>query len=246
MTELIHPAVGRVHSIQSMGTLDGPGVRFVLFMQGCPLRCACCHNPDTWDFAGGTESNAEELVRKATRYRAYFGAEGGVTVSGGEPLMQADFVRAFFARCHAEGIHTCLDTSGCILNEGVRDLLSVTDRVLLDIKYATDAEYRVHVGCGLENPLAFLDCTEEMGIPVTLRQVIIPTLNDTPEGVAALGNIARTHKNVDKVELLPFRKICTTKYEAMGIPFPLAHVPEPTRERMKAAEGWLADAWHPA
>ncbi len=243
MTDKIHSAKGRVHSIQSMGTLDGPGVRFVLFMQGCPLRCACCHNPDTWDFGGGTAYTAEELVKKATRYRSYFGAEGGVTVSGGEPLMQADFVREFFELCHAEGIHTCLDTSGCVLNDGVRDLLRVTDRVLLDIKYTTDEAYRANVGCGMDTPLAFLACTREMGIPVTLRHVVIPTLNDTPESVAALGNIARAHRNVDKVELLPFRKICTTKYDAMGIPFPLAHVPEPTRDSMRTIEGWLTDAW---
>ena len=246
MTESVRsapPTQGRVHSIQSMGTLDGPGVRFVLFMQGCPLRCACCHNPDTWDFGGGTSYTAEELVRKATRYRSYFGAEGGVTVSGGEPLMQADFVREFFALCHGEGIHTCLDTSGCVLNDGVRDLLGVTDRVLLDIKYTTDEAYRANVGCGMDTPLAFLACTREMGIPVTLRHVVIPTLNDTPESVAALGNIARAHRNVDKVELLPFRKLCTTKYDAMGIPFPLAHVPEPTRDSMQTIEGWLADAW---
>ena len=238
------PVEGRAHSIQSMGTLDGPGVRFVLFMQGCPLRCACCHNPDTWAFEGGITYTAEELVQKATRYRSYFGAEGGVTVSGGEPLMQADFVRELFRLCHAEGIHTCLDTSGCILNDGVRALLGVTDRVLLDIKYTTDEDYRAHVGCGMDTPLAFLACTEEMGIPVTLRQVIIPTLNDTPESIAALGSIARAYKNVDKVELLPFRKLCTTKYDAMGIPFPLAHVPEPTRDAMTEAERWLEQAWH--
>ena len=126
--------VGRVHSIQSMGTLDGPGVRFVIFLQGCPLRCSCCHNPDTWDINGGREYSAEELISRALRFREYFGKDGGITVSGGEPLLQTEFIKELFALAHEQGLHTCLDTSGCILNDKVKDLLSVCDRVLLDIK----------------------------------------------------------------------------------------------------------------
>ena len=114
---------GRIHSIQTLGTLDGPGVRFVLFMQGCPLRCAYCHNPDTWDPAGGQTITAEQALQKALRYKSYFGKDGGVTVTGGEALLQADFVRTFFALCHANGLHTALDTSGCIWNEAVASLL---------------------------------------------------------------------------------------------------------------------------
>ena len=117
--------IGRVHSLQSMGTLDGPGVRFVVFLQGCPLRCKCCHNPDTWQLDGGREYTAEELIRRIVRFREYFGADGGVTVSGGEPLLQATFVRELFMRCHDEGIHTCLDTSGCMLGGDVEALLAV-------------------------------------------------------------------------------------------------------------------------
>ena len=227
---------GRVHSIQSMGTLDGPGVRFVIFLQGCPLRCKCCHNPDTWDADGGTIYTAEELVKKALRFKEYFGEEGGVTVSGGEPLLQADFVREIFALCHENGLNTCLDTSGCILNDKVKALLRVTDRVLLDIKYVTDALYRENVGCSIDTPLAFLDYLSEQNIPTTVRQVIIPTKNDDEENIKALKSIISSHGNVDKVELLPFRKICQVKYDKMGLEFPFGEIPEPTREKMRELE----------
>ena len=227
---------GRVHSIQSMGTLDGPGVRFVIFTQGCPLRCKCCHNPDTWDVSGGKSYTASELVARALRFREYFGADGGVTLSGGEPLLQVEFATELFARCHNEGINTCLDTSGCLFNDEVKALLSHTDRVLLDIKYTSDADYRANVGCGIEAPLAFLDYLDAQGIPTTLRQVIIPTVNDTKEQILALRKLASAHPKVDKVELLPFRKICQVKYDQMGIPFPFSHLPEPTKEQMEDLE----------
>ena len=237
MTE--NKITGLVHSIQSMGTLDGPGVRFVIFLQGCPLRCKCCHNPDTWDYNGGTEYCAEELVKKALRFREYFGREGGVTVSGGEPLLQADFVKELFALCHENQLNTCLDTSGCILNNNVKELLSVTDRVLLDIKYTTDALYRENVGCSIDTPVAFLDYLCEKNIPTTLRQVIIPTQNDNEENMRSLKEIISAHKNVDKVELLPFRKICQVKYDKIGITFPFGEIPEPTREKMQELEDFL-------
>ncbi|MBR0447726.1 MAG: pyruvate formate lyase-activating protein [Clostridia bacterium] len=224
--------IGRIHSIQTLGTVDGPGVRFVAFLQGCPLRCGCCHNPDTWDAADGTAYTPADLVEKALRYRSYWGAEGGITLSGGEPLLQAEFVREVFAICRQKGIHTCLDTSGCVLNDTVKDLLSITDRVLLDYKYVTDADYRAHVGCSIAPVQGFLDYLNEQDIPTTLRQVTIPTLNDTVEAVAALKAVADAHPCVDKVELLPFRKICQVKYDDMGISFPFAHLPEPTTEQM--------------
>ena len=227
---------GRVHSIQSMGTLDGPGVRFVIFLQGCPLRCKCCHNPDTWDLCGGTEYTADELIKKALRFKEYFGSEGGVTVSGGEPLMQADFVREIFELCHESGLNTCLDTSGCLLNEKTKAILSVTDRVLLDIKYVSDELYRKNVGCSIETPLAFLDYLCEQNIPTTVRQVIIPTQNDSECEALKLKSIVNDHKNVDKVELLPFRKICQVKYDNMGIEFTFGNIPEPTKDQMKSLE----------
>ena len=225
--------LGKIHSFQSLGTVDGPGVRFVVFLQGCNLRCGCCHNPDTWEIGAGKPFSAEEVLQKVLRCRGYFGKDGGITVSGGEPLLQASFVRELFALCKAEGIHTCLDTSGSILNDDVKALLAVTDRVLLDIKYTSDGLYRQHVGCSFDKPLAFLAYLNEQKIPVTLRQVIIPTLNDTAENVLALRAIADAHPCVDKIELLPFRKICEVKYQSMGIPFPFADIPEPSKECME-------------
>lgn len=226
-------STGRVHSIQSLGTVDGPGVRFVVFLQGCYLRCQCCHNPDTWDVHGGTEYTPQELTKKAVRYREYFGVDGGITLSGGEPLLQAAFAHEVFTLCHQEGINTCLDTSGSVMNNKVRALLRETDRVLLDYKYTDEARYRNYVGCGIAPVREFLAYLNQHHIPTTLRQVTIPTLNDTEEDVRTLKAVAAQHACVDKIELLPFRKLCQTKYNAMGIPFPLAHLPEPSRGTME-------------
>jgi len=223
---------GKIHSIQSLGTVDGPGVRFVVFLKGCNLRCGCCHNPDTWDASDAKIMSAEEIVSKAVRYKEYFGKDGGITVSGGEPLLQAEFVREVFALCRENGIKTCLDTSGSIMNENVKALLDVTDRVLLDIKYTEEGLYREHVGCGLTEVLEFLSYLNEKGIPTTVRQVIIPTLNDTAENIERLKAIVKAHPCVDKTELLPFKKMCRMKYEKLGIEFPHGHLPEPTRERL--------------
>ncbi len=230
---------GRIHSIQTLGTLDGPGVRFVLFCQGCPLRCGCCHNPDTWDVAAGREADALELAEKATRYRTYFGKEGGVTVSGGEPLLQAAFVAEFFRACRERGMNTCLDTAGVALDGEVKALLAHTDRVLLDIKYPTDAQYRAFVGCSIERPLAFLAYLNEKGIPTTLRQVIVPGLNDTAESMAFLATLRGQFACVDGIELLPFKKICQSKYDNMGLEFPFAKYDTPTAERMAELQRML-------
>ncbi len=224
---------GKVHSIQTLGTVDGPGVRFVVFMQGCPLRCKCCHNPDTWDFEGGTIYSPEEIVEKATHYREYFGSNGGITVSGGEPLCQAEFVTEIFKLCHKAGINTCLDTSGIILNSQIKELLNETDRVLLDIKYTDEALYRENVGCELSDVRDFLEYLSKENIKTTIRQVIIPTVNDDKNNIIKLKSIVGKFKNIDKIELLPFRKICQTKYDNMGFEFPFGHLPEPNQETMK-------------
>ena len=230
---------GRVHSIQSMGTLDGPGVRFVVFLQGCPLRCKCCHNPDTWDTRGGTAYTAEQLVKKAARYKEYFGKDGGVTVSGGEPLLQAEFVEEFFTLCHEKGINTCLDTSGCLISPAVQNLLKVTDRVLLDIKYSSDQLYLKNVGCSIKTPLEFLNLLDKMNIPTTVRQVIIPTINDNKEQILQLKNLISNKKVVDKIELLPFKKICQVKYDNLKMDFPFKDIPTPTKEQMKELESLI-------
>lgn len=223
--------MGKIHSFQSLGTVDGPGVRFVVFFQGCHLRCKCCHNPDTWSFTEGTDYTAEEIVNRVKRYREYFGNEGGITLSGGEPLLQAEFAHEIFALCHQNGIHTCLDTSGSILTEAVKSVLEETDRVLLDIKYTNNEQYLENVGCTLQAPLDFLEYLSKKNIPVTVRQVIIPTVNDTEENMLELKKIISKYPNIDKTELLPFRKICQTKYDSMKIEFPFGHLPAGTKEK---------------
>lgn len=227
---------GKIHSIQTLGTVDGPGVRFVVFMQGCNLRCSCCHNPDTWDTNGGTEYTAEEIAKKAARYKEYFGDAGGITASGGEPLLQSEFLTEVFRLCHEYSINTCLDTSGCILNDTVKELLKNTDRVLLDIKYTDDELYRNHVGCSLSRTLEFLSYLNLINVPVTLRQVIIPSINDSIENALKIKELILKHKCIDKIELLPFRKICQVKYDNMKIEFPFAHIPEPDNKIMKLLE----------
>lgn len=230
---------GRINSIQSLGALDGPGIRFVVFMQGCNLRCGCCHNPDTWDMNGGTEFTAEEIVSKTVRYKEYFGNEGGITVSGGEPLLQAEFVSELFNLCHIEGINTCLDTSGNILNEDIKELLNHTDRVLLDIKYSDNDDYLKYAGCRLDNVLLFLDYLNTKKIPVTLRQVIIPTLNDNRENILFLKQLAEKYQCIDKTELLPFKKLCKVKYDKLNIPFAFESLPEPDALLMQKLNSML-------
>ena len=220
---------GRINSIQTLGTVDGPGVRFVLFMQGCPLRCAYCHNPDTWNFSGGSEVSALEIFEKVKRYREYFGAEGGITVSGGEPTMQADFVRELFELCKKEGIHTVLDTSGCVWNEKVEALLDVTDLCLLDYKMTNVEDYLRYTKCEKAAVDRFLSELNARGIDTWLRQVIVRGINDNAESVKYLYDVADKHSCVKKVELLKFRKLCVPKYENLGIEFPFGNI-EPTSE----------------
>lgn len=224
---------GYIHSFQSLGTVDGPGVRFVAFFQGCNLRCKCCHNPDTWAKVGNAnEYTAEEVVNRAFRFKEYFKNNGGITLSGGEPLLQAQFAKDIFALAKEKGINTCLDTSGSVINDDVLNLLQVTDRVLLDIKYTDDTLYKENVGCSIDIPLEFLRILNDRNIPTTLRQVIVPTVNDNEDNILKLYEIAKKHNCVEKIELLPFHKICQTKYDEMNVSFPFGSLPTPTKEKM--------------
>lgn len=230
---------GYVNSIQTLGAVDGPGVRFVAFLQGCPLKCVCCHNPETQPFQGGTEYTAAEISQKAERYKSYFGKEGGITLSGGEPLVQAFFAAEVFKNCKEKGIHTCLDTSGYRLDGAVKELLKYTDLVLLDIKYTNSDDYVKYAGCEMSAPIEFLDYLEEQKIPVWIRQVIIPELNDTTENITKLKKLVSKYSCIEKTELLPFKKICEMKYEKMGLEFPLKNTPEPTSDKMQELEKLL-------
>ena len=221
---------GRIHSFQSLGTVDGPGLRAVVFMQGCPLRCACCHNPDTWDMSGGKLTEARDVFEKIYRLRSYFGKEGGLTVSGGEPLMQTEFVTELFSLCKNAGISTALDTSGCVYNEKVERLLELCDIVLLDYKYTNEEDYSRYVGMKKASVDAFLQRLDELGKRVWLRQVIIPKINDTEDSTEKLYALREKYNCIEKIELLPFRKLCIEKYRSMGIEFLLENTPEASEE----------------
>ena len=223
---------GWVHSLQSLGTVDGPGLRYVVFLQGCPLRCVYCHNPDTWDPAGGAVMDTEELVEKILRCRPYFGAEGGVTVSGGEPLLQAEFVTQLFARLKQEGVHTALDTSGAGDLGKAPALLEVTDLVLLDLKFPTEEGYRQHCRGSLGQTEAFAALVAEKQVPLWVRHVVAPGLNDTLEDMAAVKAWAQRQPTLDKIEWLPFHNLCLEKYQQLGVPFPLANTPPMDREKL--------------
>ena len=217
---------GKIHSFQSLGTVDGPGVRSVIFMQGCPLRCVCCHNPDTWDFAGGSEQSVEYLVDRVLRYKAYYGSDGGVTVSGGEPLMQTEFLVELFKQLQKNEIHTALDTSGCVLNDSVKKLLEYTDLILLDFKYTNSNDYLKYTKMEMSAAQEFLGYLEEIQKPTWIRYVVIPNLNDTEDAVSKVFDLRNQYSCIEKIELLPFRKLCLEKYDEMGIEFPLKNTPE--------------------
>ena len=230
---------GRIHSFQSLGTADGPGVRAVVFMQGCPLRCACCHNPDTWDFNGGTEVTAEEVFTKIKRLKNYFGKDGGVTVSGGEPLMQPEFIKALFTLCKTDGITTAIDTSGCVLNDSIKEVLKLTDTVLLDYKYITDELYKTKVGCEKAKVDEFLEYLNSQNINTWIRQVIIKDLNNNEASVKALKELKEKYSCIKKIELLPFKKLCIEKYEKLNLQFPLAETKETTKQEIESLSEFL-------
>lgn len=216
---------GKINSFQSMGAVDGPGLRFVVFMQGCPLRCPYCHNPETWGSSDGESYSAEAVCKKILRYRPYFGASGGVTVSGGEPLLQAPFVAELFGLLQAEGIHTALDTSGAGELGAAEKVLAYTDLVLCDIKFPSEAAYRQLCGGSLQQTLSFMRLAEAKGIPLWVRHVVAPGLTDTPESIQKIQALAETFSNLEKIEWLPYKNICAPKYKNLGIPFPMGDKP---------------------
>lgn len=225
---------GKIHSFQSLGAVDGPGVRFVVFMQGCPYRCPYCHNPDTREFSGGVEYSADEIVEKALRYKTYFDASGGgVTVSGGEPLCQAGFVAELFEKLHKAGINTALDTAGIKPSETVRAVLENTDTVLCDIKFPDAERYKTLIYTEMENVLEFLKLCAEMDKTVIIRHVVVPGMTDSEGSVLKVKELAESVLGKVQIELLPFKKLCMEKYKALGIPFPLADTPECSEEKIR-------------
>lgn len=230
---------GRVHSYQSMGTLDGPGVRFVVFLQGCGLRCAYCHNPDTWDCNAGTEVSAEEVLKRIGRFIPYIAQSGGVTLSGGEPLLQVAFTAELLQGCKALRLHTALDTSGSVLTPAALMAAELADLVLLDVKFTTEEEYKRYTGGSLQTVLRFMQQMRQRQKPLWVRQVIIPGINDTEESLLRLYELIKDYPYLQKVQLLPFHKLCLEKYEAMGIPFPFAGIAAANPKRVGELERYI-------
>ena len=231
---------GRIHSFESFGTLDGPGIRFIVFMQGCPLRCIYCHNRDTWDPRGGREYSIDEVIEQLEKYAEFIqDSGGGITVTGGEPLLQAEFVAALFKRCKEMGIHTALDTSGFAPLEKVISLLEYTDLILLDIKHATYEKHVEITGVGNDKIKEFALYTKSKNIPLWIRYVLAPGFTDAEKDLLLAGEFISQLKNVEKVEVLPYHCMGAYKWDNMGLAYPGAEIREPSKEEVQRAKDIL-------
>ena len=226
---------GRIHSVESMGLVDGPGIRTVFFLLVCALRCCYCHNPDTWavEREQAQYITPEQVLRRLERFRPYYGEKGGVTFSGGEPLLQPDFLAQTLALCRRAGIHTCLDTAGCGLGE-YEAILASTDLVLLDVKHYTPKGWRQVTGRGPEEFQRFVAAAQDMAVPLWIRHVVVPGLTDGEEHLAGLEEYLRTLQHIQRVELLPYHTLGVHKYAALGIAYPLEGVPPIRGEELAA------------
>ena len=232
---------GNINSIETFGAVDGPGVRYIVFLQGCPMRCKYCHNPETWgDKAEGSyTATAQEVFDGAYRYRSYWKNGGGITVSGGEPMMQLEFVTELFAKAKEKEVNTCLDTSGIMFNPddttAVDKLLEVTDLIMLDIKHIDDEKHRELTGQSNKNILAFAKYLDKKNIPVWIRHVVVPQITLDDNALKRLGGFIGTLSNVKKVETLPYHSMAKYKYEKLGIKYPLEDIPDATKEQAEYA-----------
>ena len=232
---------GFVHSIETFGLVDGPGVRCVVFLQGCAMRCRYCHNPDTWRRSGGTEYTAAALLEKLLRFRPYWRDNGGITVSGGEAMLQAAFVTELFTLAKREGVHTALDTAGQPFGsiEGFGSLMDVTDLFLLDIKEMDSEKHRSLTGHGNANILAMARYLSDHGKEMWIRHVLVPGLTDDEEGLLALRDFIGTLKTVTRAEILPYHTLGMYRWEKLGIPYTLKDAPEPAEEEIRRAKDIL-------
>ncbi len=226
--------VGQVHSIETMGTVDGPGLRYVLFLAGCPLRCQYCHNSDAQGVPRGTPTTPTEAIADIIRYKTFI-KNGGLTISGGEPLLQPDFVRALLKLAKQQELHTTLDTSGFLGAAADDELLDNTDLVLLDIKSGDPATYKRTTGVNLEPTLIFARRLDKKNIPIWLRFVLVPGLTDAPANIEKIAEFATTLSNVERIQILPFHKMGEHKYEAADKEYKLANTPTPTADEVQAA-----------
>lgn len=230
----------KVHSVESFGTVDGPGIRFVLFLQGCHLKCKYCHNRDTWDINGGNYQSLDDIYNKIIRYKNYIYPNGGVTITGGEPLLQVKFLINLFKKLKQEDIHTCIDTSGMVsLTEDIKELLSLTDLVLLDIKHIDNQKCENLVGFSNKNELEFAKYLSDNGIKVWIRQVLIPGYTDNEIDLIKLRDFIKSLKTVEKVEILPYHSMGKYKWKKLGLKYDLENVPDATQDDVNRAKKLL-------
>ena len=236
--------LGRINKLETFGSVDGPGVRFVVFTQGCPMRCLFCHNPETWDFKGedAFDISAEDLLKKALRYQSYWGKDGGITVSGGEPLMQMDFLIEFFELAKAAGVHTCIDTSGVnfVRNEPYfgkfERLMKSTDLQLVDLKIIDPAEHKKLTGHPIDHNLDMFRYLDEIGKPIWIRHVLVPGISDNDQYLDRTREFIQSLHYVQKVEVLPYHSLALAKYQELGIDYALKDTKSPSPERIAHAK----------
>lgn len=245
MTESV---TGRIHSTENLGTVDGPGVRFIVFMQGCKMRCQFCHNPDTWKIGGGREVTTDEILEEALRYKSYWGEDGGITISGGEPLLQLDFIIDLFKKAKKHGIHTTVDTCGKPFTfdepffSKFNEMLKYTDLFLFDIKHIDSQGHKELTMHTNDNILEMAKYLSDIGQPVWIRHVLVPQRTDYDEFLIRLDDFIKELKNVDKVEVLPYHTMGLFKWQDLGIDYPLKGIDPPTQERVKNAQELLHTA----
>lgn len=234
--------IGHIHSTESFGAADGPGVRFIVFMQGCHMRCRYCHNPDTWKMDGGDEVTADEILKRALRFKPYWGKDGGITISGGEPLLQIDFVIELFKKAKELGINTCIDTAGNPFTKEdpffskFEKLMKYTDLLLLDLKEINPTRHKDLTGFDNSNIIEMAKYLSEINKPVWIRHVLVPEHSDFDEDLDALGDFIDTLSNVDRVEILPYHTLGKFKWENLGIPYTLESISPPSAERIENAK----------
>ena len=236
--------IGHIHSFESFGALDGPGVRFVVFLQGCALRCKYCHNPDTWNCSGGYPVSSDELIKTILTYKSFI-KNGGVTLSGGEPLLQPAFCEAVLRGCKEHGLHTAIDTSGAVPLAVAKGAVDAADMLLLDVKALDPADAKVLTGADNADTLAMLDYCEQVAKPVWIRHVLVPGYTMTDDRLRALAEYLHDYRCVERVELLPYHKMGDYKWQALGLTLPLEDVPVPTPEEVAHARQLFVEAGLP-